>query len=85
MTCIAGIVDSLGNIHIAADSAGYAEGSVTIRIDEKVFIRNEFIFGITSSFRMGQLLRFSLKPPKHPKGMSRVSYNALHRVRTKVL
>jgi len=41
--------------------------SLTIRADEKVFINGDFIMGFTSSFRMGQLLRYSLKPPiYHP-------------------
>ncbi len=56
-----------GKVYIGGDSAGVAGYSLTIRADEKVFINGEFIMGFTSSFRMGQLLRYSLKPPKyHP-------------------
>jgi len=66
MTCIVGLVHD-GDVYIGADSAGVAGYSLTVRADEKVFINNGFVMGFTSSFRMGQLLRYSLKPPKyHP-------------------
>ncbi len=48
---------------MGADSAGVAGLSVTIRADTKIFRNGEFILGFTSSFRMGQLLRYSLVPP----------------------
>jgi hypothetical protein len=41
--------------------------SITERADEKVFRRGEWVFGFTSSFRMGQLLRYSLKLPEPPQ------------------
>ena len=66
MTCIVGLLDK-GNVYMGADSAGVAGYGLTIRADEKVFINGGFIMGFTSSFRMGQLLRYSLKPPRyHP-------------------
>lgn len=66
MTCIVGLIDN-GNVYVGGDSAGVAGYGLTVRADEKVFINGEFIMGFTSSFRMGQLLRYSLKPPKyHP-------------------
>jgi ATP-dependent protease HslVU (ClpYQ) peptidase subunit len=66
MTCIVGLIDK-GNVYIGGDSAGVAGYGLTIRADEKVFINGEFIMGFTSSFRMGQLLRYALKPPVwHP-------------------
>lgn len=66
ITCIVGLIDS-GKVFIGGDSAGVGGLSLTVRADEKVFINGEFIMGFTSSFRMGQLLRYSLKPPKyHP-------------------
>lgn len=48
---------------IGGDSAGVAGYSLTVRADEKVFVTGEFVFGFTSSFRMGQLLRYKLTPP----------------------
>jgi ATP-dependent protease HslVU (ClpYQ) peptidase subunit len=66
MTCIVGLVHE-DKVYIGGDSASVAGYGLTVRADEKVFINGDFIMGFTSSFRMGQLLRYSLKPPKyHP-------------------
>lgn len=68
MTCIVGIANH-GIVTIGGDSAG-VDGSynLTLRADDKVFRNGEFVIGFTSSFRMGQVLRFS-KLPDHPEGM----------------
>jgi hypothetical protein len=63
MTCIVGLVTPKG-IYVGGDSAGVGGYSLTVRADEKVFINGGFIFGFTSSFRMGQILRFGFTPPK---------------------
>jgi hypothetical protein len=42
--------------------------------NEKVFRNGDFVFGFTSSFRMGQLLRYSFIPPKHDKDMETYKY-----------
>ena len=57
MTCIVGIVKK-EKVYIGGDSAGVDGYSISYRKDPKVFKRGEFIFGFTSSFRMGQLLMF---------------------------
>jgi ATP-dependent protease HslVU (ClpYQ) peptidase subunit len=62
MTCIVGLVDK-GDVYIGGDSAGVAGLSLSIRADEKVFGNGPFIMGFTSSFRMGQLLRYKFAPP----------------------
>jgi hypothetical protein len=62
VTCIVGIEHD-GRVTIGADSAGIAGLSVTIRADTKVFRNGEFVMGFTTSFRMGQLLRYALVPP----------------------
>jgi len=64
MTCIVGLVDS-GKVYMGGDSAGVAGLDICTRKDPKVFINGSFLVGYTSSFRMGQLLRFKLSPPKH--------------------
>jgi len=64
MTCIVGLVKD-GEVFIGGDSAGVGGLSLAKRQDKKVFKNGEFIFGFTSSFRMGQLLRYSLTPPKN--------------------
>lgn len=67
MTCIAG-VEHGGKVYIGGDSAGVAGWSITTRADEKVFARKDkgttWAFGFTSSFRMGQLIRYELVLPK---------------------
>lgn len=62
MTCIVG-VEHNGRVVIGGDSAGVAGWSITVRADTKVFRNGPFIMGFTDSFRMGQLLRYSLIPP----------------------
>ena len=73
MTCIVGLVHE-GTVYIGGDSAGVEGLSLTIRADEKVFINGDFIMGFTSSFRMGQLLRYSLKPPMYHPDVDLVNY-----------
>lgn len=64
MTCVAALVYG-DTIFMGADSAGVDGGfNLTVRADQKVFINGDYIIGFTSSFRMGQLLRYSFKPPK---------------------
>lgn len=64
MTCIAGFVQD-GDVWIGGDSAGTgSDWSLSVRNDEKVFVLDSpagpWIFGFTSSFRMGQLLHYKL-------------------------
>lgn len=64
MTCIVGLVDK-GRVYIGGDSAGSSSNwQITVRSDPKVFRNGDFLMGFTSSFRMGQLLAHSLKPPR---------------------
>ena len=62
MTCVVGLVHD-GKVYLGADSAGVNGYSVTVRADEKVFTNGAFTIGFAGSFRLGQLLRYSLKPP----------------------
>jgi len=63
MTCIVGLVHK-EKVIIGGDSAGSNGYDVVIRKDPKVFRNGPFVIGCTSSFRMIQILRFGLKPPK---------------------
>lgn len=63
MTCIVAWKEKDGSIVMGGDSAGVSGLSLHVRQDEKVFINGPFIMGFTSSFRMGQLLRYKLKVP----------------------
>jgi hypothetical protein len=66
MTAIAGLVHE-GKVCIGADSASVdTSGDIILRKDVKVFkLGSDFIVGYISSFRMGQLLRFTFKPPSY--------------------
>lgn len=68
MTCIVGYVGD-DAVWIGGDSAGVSGYDVTTRADRKVFVRqgpkgcSAWAFGFTSSFRMGQLVRYRLELP----------------------
>lgn len=64
MTCIVGI-EKAGQVWIGGDSAGLSGLDKKIREDSKVFkLKDDVLFGFTTSFRMGQLLHFSLEIPR---------------------
>lgn len=75
MTCIVAIKDKDG-IWIGGDSAGITGYDITIRKDPKVWSNGDFIYGITSSFRMGQLLRYRFTPPFHNPDKETLEYMA---------
>lgn len=75
MTCIVAIKHD-GKVYIGADSAGVGGLSIRTRKDPKVHKVGEFIFGFTSSFRMGQLLAYSFSPPPLKENQSVDSYMA---------
>jgi len=61
MTCIIGYVADK-KVYIGADSAGVDGYDMSIRADEKVFTSGPFIMGFTTSFRMGNILRYCTSP-----------------------
>jgi ATP-dependent protease HslVU (ClpYQ) peptidase subunit len=63
VTCIVG-VQHQGRVLIGGDSAGVAGHSINARADSKVFRVGDYVMGFTTSFRMGQLLRYSLHMPE---------------------
>lgn len=66
MTCIVAIKHN-SRVTMGGDSAGVSHLDVTIRKDPKVFLNGKFLIGYTTSFRMGQILRFKFDPPPIPK------------------
>lgn len=68
MTCIVGIANGK-TVFIGGDSAGVGGLDIVVRRDPKVFRVGPYLIGYTSSFRMGQLLRFKLsiadQDPRH--------------------
>jgi hypothetical protein len=73
MTCIVGL-EHEGSVYIGGDSAGVSGLDIHVRTDEKVFTNGNFIFGFTTSFRMGQLLQYSFVPPEQPEDKSDMAY-----------
>jgi ATP-dependent protease HslVU (ClpYQ) peptidase subunit len=73
MTCIAGFVEN-GVVWMGADSAGVAGYALTVRADQKLFRNGPMLFGFTSSFRMGQLLRHALEVPEQSPKLSVEKY-----------
>jgi hypothetical protein len=75
MTCIVGFLHK-DTVYLAGDSAGTDDDfSQHIRKDPKVFQNGPFIFGFTSSFRMGQILMSSkFKPWKQKSDQSDYDY-----------
>ena len=66
MTAIVGLVHN-GVVYVGGDSAGVDGFAITVRADAKVFRNGGYVFGFTTSFRMGQLIRYALEPPE-PEG-----------------
>lgn len=67
MTCVVGLEHG-GKVYIGADSAGVAGSAAEVaHLDltsgGKVFRRGRMVFGFTSSFRMGDILRYSFRVP----------------------
>ena len=44
------------------------------KTDEKIFRNGDFLFGFTGSFRMGQILRYSLDPPEQKQNEDDYKY-----------
>lgn len=62
MTCIVAVVED-GRVVMGADSAGSDLYTIRSRKDPKIHQVGPFLFGFTSSFRMGQLLGYAFKEP----------------------
>lgn len=75
MTCIVGFTDG-ERVTIGGDSAGVAGYDLDVRADSKVWAKDGWAFGFTSSFRMGQLLRYKLTPPAMTVGQELEQYMA---------
>jgi ATP-dependent protease HslVU (ClpYQ) peptidase subunit len=65
VTCIAGIVDTEGNIIIGGDSAAISEYDLLNLSLPKVFIKDGYIFGFAGHFRFAQIVQHVFQPPKY--------------------
>lgn len=73
MTCIVAI-KCFDKIYMGGDTLGSNYYSKKIRVDQKIFKKNDMIFGFTSSYRMGQILQYSFDIPAHPDSMDDMKY-----------
>ena len=74
MTCIVAYKEN-DTIYMAGDSASTSRGITYATGLSKVFcLKKEFLIGYCGSFRMGQILEYSFKPPKRKEGMSDLQY-----------
>lgn len=80
MTCIIGLAHESGEVFIGADSAGFDGDGWEIQPQAlpKVFGIGEFLLGYTTSFRMGQLLQYSLDLPPHDETLTDLEYMVRH-------
>lgn len=62
MTCILGL-EYNNKVYMGCDSMAASNKDMYVTSLKKVFVRDEMIFGYTSSFRFGQLLQYSLDIP----------------------
>lgn len=73
MTCIVGLVYE-GNVYIGGDRLGSNGFIKHVGSQPKVFRNGDFIFGYTTSFRMGQLLQHHWSQPIRSMGKTDESY-----------
>jgi len=75
MTAIVGYIDQqTKKVYIGGDSAGVSGYDLHVRADQKVFVNDGFAMGFTTSFRMGQLLRYAFEPPLHKDDADLMEY-----------
>jgi len=65
VTAIAGLVHE-GRVLLGGDSAAGGGWTISTRRDAKVFRTGRYVIGFTTSYRMGQVLRWSFEPPEPP-------------------
>ena len=59
---------------MGGDSAGVDHYNICPMAEPKVFVNGAFAIGYTTSFRMGQLLRYRFKPPHREEGKDVMAY-----------
>lgn len=77
MTCIVGYVEG-NTVWMGGDSAGVGGYDLTVRADKKVFRNGDMLFGFTTSFRMGQILRYAFTAPDHDPRVEIDKYMSLY-------
>ncbi len=67
MTCVVGLIHE-GKVWMGCDSAAVDGWALDTRAEPKVFVRGPYMIGYTTSFRMGQILRFAPGIPVPDRG-----------------
>lgn len=62
MTAVAGFTKN-GIVYMAADSLASSESHTSVVVGSKLIKRDEFLFGYTTNFRFGDILRYIFVPP----------------------
>ena len=75
MTCVVGLIGER-KVLMGADSAGVSGLDLRTRADPKVFQLGGLLCGFTTSFRMGQLLRWKWQIPARPEKQALDEYLA---------
>jgi len=65
MTCVVGLEKS-GIVYMGCDGCSSSDTFQGISTQPKVFINKDLLIGFTTSWRMGQILRYVLVPPPLP-------------------
>ena len=74
MTVVAGLIEG-GRAYLGADSAAVGGWDLDVRTDSKVFrLPGPMLLGFTTSFRMGQILRYHVTPPARGEGVDEATY-----------
>lgn len=66
MTCIVAVTDG-ETVVLGGDSAAVGGYELRLRTDRKVFQVGSYVIGFTTSFRMGQILRYEAELPEPPE------------------
>lgn len=74
MTCIIAVRDTQNNVWLAGDKMSSDSYTHQIVKDPKIFKVGNLYIGYTTSFYMGQLLKYSFDPPEQPEDMSDDQY-----------
>ena len=74
MTCIVGIADGKGGVHIGGDSLGSDGHGGIVLAEPKIFQLGEFLIGYCGSFRMGQIIQYQFEPPAREEGQADMTY-----------
>jgi len=75
MTCVIAIKQD-GVVYMGADSAGSNLYNIRTRVDPKIYKVGPFMFGFTTSFRMGQLLGHAFVAPDRDPRISTEKFMA---------